>query len=218
MCESNQSQKHGFTWENDIRENIFGLPKQKNDRNVHDIPSEKNIYNDLENVSIKTTGSETICCGDIIRFYSYDFSKKNTVMVIKYKQSGDNKIIDHIYEIDYNQKCHEHLFGNLPKEEIVSYVNEVNKIPQNIKGKDAKAIFSYLEKKKELSKKYSFNISINPKVDSSQSRVQCSITKFIKTLKDFIIYKSPDENTNMVREKEISYSIISKKRARKSKN
>ena len=70
---SNQSQKYGFIIENYIRENVFDIESQKNDINIHDIPKEKNKLNENENCSIKTTGSNTICCGDLLRFYNYNF-------------------------------------------------------------------------------------------------------------------------------------------------
>jgi len=56
---------HGFTFENSIRSKIFNLPKENNSVYIHDIHHSKNILNMNENVSIKTTGSNTICCGDI---------------------------------------------------------------------------------------------------------------------------------------------------------
>lgn len=210
----NQSQKHGFTWENDARENVFHLPIQKNDRNIHDIPRVKNRFDPNENCSLKATGSYTIYCGDILRFYSYDFNEKNTIIVIKYIQKGDKKIIDRIYEIDYNKECHQTLFGNLPKEEIERYVNGVKSIPFDVKGSDALKIFDYKKEKKQLQEKYNNIIQINPKVDSSQSRVQCSIPKFVETLKKFIIYQSEKNYPNQMRGGSITKEIKSTSRKR----
>lgn len=215
---SGQSQKHGFTFENNIRENVFNLPKEKNDTKTHDIPKKKNKFNSNENCSIKTTGSDIICCGDILRFFNYDFNEKNTIIVIAYKQTDTHKIIENIYEIDYNKKCHEVLFGDLPKEEIIKYVEGVKSIPRKTKGEEAKNIYNYLFEKKKLKSKYNYIIQINPKVDSSQSRVQCSIPKFEKNICDFITYKSSDNTPNILRNKEIIYSIESCRRKRKTKN
>ena len=148
-----QSQKHGFTFENSTREQIFDLPNEKNNTDKHDIPKHKNKYNKNENCSIKTTGSETICCSDILRFYDYDFNENNTIIVIKYKQTETEKIVQSIYEIDYNIECHKLLFGNLPREVIEKYVENVKSIPKHIKGDEAKKIFNYIDEKKELKKK-----------------------------------------------------------------
>lgn len=215
-----QSQNHGFTVENSVRLNVFGLLPEKNNTDTHDIPKEKNKYNKNENISIKTTGSSTIFCSDLKRFYSYSHEKgeKNTIIVVKYDQIDTKKIVKRIYEIDYNEKCHKHLFGNLPKEEIIKYIDSVKSIPTNVKGDEAKKIFNYLEEKKKLKEKYTHKIQINPKVDSRQSRVQCSIVNFEETLKDFIIYKSSDDNRNLLRGNKIIDSVESGRRKRNKKN
>ena len=214
---SSQSQKHGFTYENNIRSIIFDLPLEKNNTDTHDIHKDKNKYNTNENCSIKTTGTNTICCSDILRFYNYDFEKKNTIIVVSYKQTDVHKIIKHIYEIDYNKKCHELLFGNLPKKEIEKYINGVKSIPTNVKGKDAKNIFNYLVEKTKLKKLYNNIIQISPKVDHTQSRVQCAIPNFEKNLKEFITYKSSSDTPNIIRGKEIPLSIESGTRKRNTK-
>ena len=48
-----QSQAHGFQWENHIRQNCFNLSKENNNTDKHDIPCEKNKYDENENISIK---------------------------------------------------------------------------------------------------------------------------------------------------------------------
>ena len=214
---SNQSQKHGFTFENSIREDVFDLQRETNNTEKYDIPKEKNKYNKNENCSIKTTGSNTICCGDILRFYNYDFTKKNTIIVIKYVQTNTEKIVKFMYEIDYNKECHKLLFGNLPKNIIENYVKYVKSIPTKIKGDEAKKIYNYLVEKKKLKIQYNNIIQINPKVDSKQSRVQCSIPNFEKNLKDFISYKSNPTTPNFLRGKYILKNIESKKRQRNKK-
>ncbi len=215
----NQSQIHGFTFENSIREDVFGLERETNNTDKHDIPKEKNKFNGNENCSIKTVGSSTIYCGDILRFFSYDFDKeKNTIIVIKYKQTETEKIIERIYQIDYNKECHELLFGNLKKEVIEKYVESVKSIPAKVKGKEAKKIFDYLVEKKKLKKEYTNIIQINPKVDSSQSRVQCSIPIFEENLKDFIFYDSYKEGKpNLLRGREVVPKVKSCKRKRNKK-
>jgi hypothetical protein len=215
---SNQSQKHGFIFENDIREKVFNLPKELNNTHIHDIPKHKNIFNTNENCSIKTTGSHTICCGDILRFYNYNFSEKNTIIVVLYEQTYTHKIIKCIYEINYNETCHKKIFGNLTKHEIEQYIVGVKSIPIHIKGIEAKKIFSYLDVKKKIKKKYNSIIQINPKVDRSQSRVQCSIPNFETNLKEFITYQSLPDKPNIIRNKEIVFSIESCQRIRQSRN
>ena len=57
-------------------------------------------------------------------------------------------------------------------------------------------------------------IDINPKVDSKQSRVQCSF-KISDIPKKFIKYKSPEDKPNLLRGIEIPQMIDSSKRKRK---
>jgi|TARA_B110000483_G_scaffold227272_1_gene288883 hypothetical protein len=211
-----QSQMHGFTFENSIRSKIFNLPKENNSVYIHDIHHSKNILNMNENVSIKTTGSNTICCGDILRFYDYDFLKTNTIIVIKYDQVSNEKIIKNIYEIDYNKECHKLLFGELTYNKIKDYDLYIKNIPKGKVSYNEKN--KYLKYKKELEKDNNCLIKINPKVDSKyQRRVQCSISNFEDNLYNFIKYKSPYETPNMIRGNMIELSIKSHKRVRNSK-
>jgi hypothetical protein len=52
---SSTSQSHGFDWENEIRKDIFYLPQEVNNTDKYDVPKEKNILDENENISIKTT-------------------------------------------------------------------------------------------------------------------------------------------------------------------
>ena len=216
MFKNMQSQMHGFTFENSIRSKIFNLPKENNSVYIHDIHHSKNILNMNENVSIKTTGSNTICCGDILRFYDYDFLKTNTIIVIKYDQVSNEKIIKNIYEIDYNKECHKLLFGELTYNKIKDYDLYIKNIPKGKVSYNEKN--KYLKYKKELEKDNNCLIKINPKVDSKyQRRVQCSISNFEDNLYNFIKYKSPYETPNMIRGNMIELCIKSHKRVRNSK-
>ena len=172
------------------------------------------MYDSNETISIKVTKTGIIYCSDIERFSTYDFNKKNTIIVLQYEQNGEHKILKRIYEINYNKKCHDLLFGNLPLETITNYVKSVKKIPIKTKGHDATKIFDYIAEKHIMNSQYTFNIQINPKVDSSQSRVQCSIPHFEELLEDFITYKSEIDNPNVIRGIQIDKSIHSPPRQR----
>ena len=209
IAKSSQSQKHGFIFENEIRQKVFKLPSQSNNRDIHDISHNENALNSNENISIKSTGTNTICCGDVLRFYDYDFNKINTIICIKYIQNKDQKNVERIYEVNYNRECHKLLFGDLQRHTIKSYVDGVKSIPSNVGGVDTKNIYNYIHIKNKINNEHSNTISINPKVDSKQSRVQCSIPKFETTLKDFITYKSTIDNPNRLRGVDISLSISS---------
>ena len=209
-----QSQGHGFEWETEVRIKVFNLSASFNDTHIHDIPKNENALNKNENISIKCSGSNTIYCGDILRFYDYNFTDENTIICIRFQQTKTHKTINNICEINYNKKCHELLFGNLPRAELEKYVKGVKSIPTKVKGSEAKTLFPYLIEKKNLKNIYDFGIKINPKVDSSQSRVQCSVSNFLDTLKDFITYRSTSEQPNLLRGKEIIASLKSPPRSR----
>ena len=207
-----QSQEHGFQWENFIRVMVFGLISVLNDTNIHDIPCENNKFNCDENISIKCSKDPTPNCGKIMRFFSYDFTKKNTIIVIRYEQNTNTtKKIQRIYEIDYNLELHTLFFGTITKKEIEDYDAFVTSIPA---GKEAQR---HSKQEREARKKSLQNIHkmlavINPKVDSKrQRRVQISFN-INKIPKNFITYTSPDDKPNLLRGVEIPLTIKSPRR------
>lgn len=209
--EFTQSQGHGFVWENDIREKVFGLKKNKNDTNVHDISSEE--LGTEENISIKATSCDTVYCGDIMRYaFGYDFSQNHTMMIVKYKQTGDTKTISCVYEIDYTKEMNTYLFNNIEKEDLAQYIKTIKKEGRN---------FDYKSEARRLEKDNNLKATIHPKVDSgSQRRVQTSfkITQIERDLPQCVKYKSPFDKPNLIREKEITLSIKSGVRARNKTN
>lgn len=209
------SQLSGFTFENFIREKVFEIPFDPNNTDKYDIPDIKNRFNPNENISIKSSGNGNIDCGDILRFYNYDFKKKNTIIVVSYEQVEDYKIIKNIYEINYDLKMRDYLFGTISEKELYEYVNLIRKIPKGVSGKEIRKSFDYLSAKIELQRRHKMKIIISPKIDSrGQRRVQFSIPKFVNTIKNFIVYKSSPFKINLVRDIEIPLKIKSKKRIR----
>lgn len=174
IVELKQSQHHGFVFENQIRTRVFGMTSEKNDTGKHDIPKSRNKLNSNENVSIKMTGKSDICCGDILRFYDYDFADENTMIIGQYTQNSNQKTINRIIELDYNKNLHQYLFGTVSREELSAYVDMVKAVPR---GKPSERLRKeILKKKKDIEKTHCMNIQISPKIDSgSQRRVQCRI-------------------------------------------
>jgi hypothetical protein len=208
-----QSQNHGFMFENSIKKNVFELPEEDNNTEIHDIPCHLNIFNNNENISIKSTCNNIIYCGDLKRFHGYDFEKTNTLVVVKYEQSVGKKTVNKILEINYNKECHNELFGSSTLEVLNEYVESVKSIPFGIVEDSIK--MKYKNDKKQIQDTYNCKIQLNPKVDSnSQRRVQCSIVNFEETLDKYITYKSTEKNPNILRGKYIPLSITSSKRER----
>ena len=181
----NQSQGHGFLIENFIRENVFKLKPKKNDTSKFD------IITCNENISIKTTGSKTLCMGSILSFFDYDFNYNITLIVIQYIQCDKLKIIKKIYEMNFCKECFEMLFENLNRYDVENYVQYIKSIPHGKVDKDIKK--KYKDMKKVLESKSNCKITINPKVDSkNQRRVQCSIKNFETILEKYMFYESQD--------------------------
>jgi len=87
--ECNQSQSHGFQWQYDITIKVFKLSIVKNDTEKYDIPCKNNMFDKEENISIKVSKTNTIDCGDILRFY--DIENKTTIILLQYEQIGNTK-------------------------------------------------------------------------------------------------------------------------------
>lgn len=204
-----QSQRSGFMFENIVRTIVFNLKSEKNSIQKYDIPKTLNRFNPCENISIKSTCSNNIDCSDILRIYDYDMNDKNTIIVIKYKQVDSTKVIENIFEIDFNYKMWKLLFGEVTRDKLTEYINFIKdikpgKVSTNIRN-------NYIELKKDIEMKYSMKLGIRPKVDSkNQRRVQCSISNFEQILDEFIISKT----TNVIRSIEIPLEYQSLRRIR----
>lgn len=209
--ECNQSQSHGFQWQYDITIKVFKLSIVKNDTEKYDIPCKNNMFDKEENISIKVSKTNTIDCGDILRFY--DIENKTTIILLQYEQIGNTKKIINIYEIDYNKELRDILFGSITKEEINNYVLLIKNI---VKGKVINK--DYLQIKKELQIRNNMYINISPKVDNhNQRRVQCSIPHI-----DVLLIKYPHfikyySKLPLLRNVQILSEIISCPRIRKCK-
>jgi len=212
-----QSQSHGFFWDSEIRESVFSLEPCKNDTKKNDIDHFQNKFNSNENVSIKTSKTDGFGGGDILRFYDADFSKKNTIVLIKYSQVGALKKISEILEIDYTLELRDILFGTITIGELEGYVSLIKSIPSGRCSSDIKN--NYKSEKIRLQKEHNMIISINPKVDSkNQRRVQCSISNLESILNQypqFLISKTKDPILRGVR---ITESIKSESRKRNKKS
>ena len=192
IISTKESQGHGKSTENNIQKHIFKMNddeiKSYKNNDPHDIRKEHNKLKECigKNISIKTTGSDTVCCSKISTFlYNLD-----SIMIISvWKQiDNDTKKIIKTIELDLNilkEKIIEIIKpltfdGYLEK--IKNYEEYVTNLPKGLLiNKD------YLVKKKSLDNNY---ITVNPKVDSKgQRRVQCTLNLcVIKNLPSFKLW------------------------------
>ena len=185
LCSTTESQGHGKAFEIEIQKSIFGLSdetiKSYKSNAKYDISVKDNKYINNENISnnnisIKTSGSNSINCGDIHRFLN---SSDLTMFIIKYEQCGDYKIAKKTIIIKHddimNKLKNDIEINNVNYEE---WINKVTELTENVKnipiGPVSKNDKVYNKSAKNLSRNLDF--SINCKVDSDkQRRVQCTI-------------------------------------------
>ena len=169
-------QKHGFRWEKEML-HIFGATEEE----IKSIPYTCHVdlpakYNRLGRypLSIKTSSSKgTICMADAIRLYDAVSSRNRLhLILIRYKQKANKKIVSSIIEFDLTDSVKE-LFGELTRSQLKHLDDTVKKVPQNRKPTVEEHATMY-SIKKELQLK-SGAISLAIKCNSTQSRLQCAI-------------------------------------------
>ena len=219
LKKTNESQGHGKAWEIDIQKKIYLIDKKYNNTQKYDIPAEDNVLH-KKNVSIKASGGMGLCMSDIRRMLK---SENMDVVCIIWKQITP-KIKEAIKTVVFDfdefketlikdlKKCnytpeewlkkiddYDNYVKNLPKE----YYPNSKKLPQKEK--------EHLIKKKSLCEGLKY-FKVNPKIDSKQQRVQCSINlnklNITKTITDGgilfgkeytkIIISSPRKRNNKV--------------------
>lgn len=169
-----ENQQHGFLWESEIKTNAFGLTGPDPYTAVHDVDRSRNTLNPNENVSIKTTGSDTICMGDPLRIFNYETGVEHTAIVIKFEQREEQKVLTHVYELDLMQR--QVLWGDVTEEDIKALSDLVRSMPRDTRVPEIDRAIK--EKKKQLNAK-SGAVRFNPKIDGhGQRRLQCTIPKF----------------------------------------
>jgi hypothetical protein len=174
-----ETQNHGFAWETEIATLAFELKEKLNYTATHDIPKELNKFDNNENVSIKTTGSGTVCMGDAVRVFRYTPGEKHTAIIVKYTQEGTNKKLTNVYELDLDNRSA--LWGSVTLEDVQELNTLVCSMPHG-KERDAAITNAINAKKKELNSKSGL-VRFNPKIDSKkQRRLQCSIAKFSQSV------------------------------------
>ncbi len=211
-----QSQSHGLYWDNEIRVKVFGLDQCINDTKKYDIDACENKFDPTENVSIKTSSNNNIDCGDILRFFNGDFTKKYTIILIRYTQKDNHKCVKEILELTYTSALRDHLFGTATQEVLQQYVDFIKAIPSGPVTEEIKK--EYKAQKCQLQKTHNMAINISPKVDSkSQRRVQCSIPKLDNLLVQFPEIIISRTNESIIRNVPISSEILSAARVRNKK-
>lgn len=170
-----ESQRHGFTFENEVLK-AYGLePSSLPYTRAHDIPAEKNTKEPGFNISIKAAGNKSVDMGDILRIWDEAAGTPILLTVLFYQQEGNTKKLTTVYQVDLTDSLTE-LFGTITKEQLEGYVVSVKAIPHGPPTPEARA--AYKNRAASLNEFMGF-LQVRPKVDSkSQRRVQCSFPDF----------------------------------------
>ena len=184
-------QSHGFTWEKDLLHNVYGMTDAEKAQISYterfDLPAR---FNHLEpaNISVKCIGEKNaICMGDALRVYD-EVSNEDIIhlTVVHYKQVGETKEVASIKELNLT-KSKDLLFGSLTREQIQELDRLIKAVPQKrAPTDDEKAAIK--AKQAELNRLTGF-LQFNPKVNTQQSRLQCSFS--CKSFQSFLT-KNPE--------------------------
>jgi hypothetical protein len=170
-------QAHGFSWEKELLA-IYGATPEEikgiNYTSKIDLPGAFNRINGCD-LSIKTTGSNSVCMADCLRLYDMVSGPTIHMVAVQYNQIKDMKKVINIVEVDLTNS-RELLFGTLTRSQIETLDAAVKSVPQKRKPTTEEYKHMY-DIKKDL-QKLSGAIRLDIKCNSQQSRLQCSFNKF----------------------------------------
>lgn len=183
-----ESQAHGFTWENSILQTVFGIQPGTQIGGYtrkHDVNADENTLDNV-NISIKTSGSSSIDMGDARRIFSAVSGETLRLVLVQYKQEGEEKVLQSVSEVDLMDSARL-LFNEITLAEITALHEFLKSIPP---GKASpEMVAEYKRRSAELNKKSGI-LQFRPKVDSAkQRRLQCSIP-FSKIPAEKIVYQN----------------------------
>ena len=172
-------QSHGFTWEADLLQNVYGLTKEEKAQISYtekfDLPSRFNKLGPV-NISVKCIGEKNaICMGDALRVFD-EVSALETPLhltLVSYEQVGNTKNVKAIKELNLTAS-NALLFGSRTRSQIQELDTLIKAVPQKrAPTEDEKKAIK--TKQAELNRLSGY-IQFNPKVNTQQSRLQCSFS------------------------------------------
>lgn len=182
LKQHNHNQGHGKVFEGIISNYKYNVDISKYSYiNKYDIEYQDNHITN-NNVSIKTTNTNTVCCADALNFLSSD---RCEMMIIKYKKDGDTKQIIALYSINIEDILS---YNNIEKlKEFRDFIKMNKKYFQEVGNTDKFEEFKQIciKKSKNLSSDLirintkistpTKNIKSNNKFKCDNFRIQCSI-------------------------------------------
>lgn len=179
MSRHSDNQLHGKTFENMIKaanNGIFSSFSSDRKRSPHerfDIGREDDLERGIP-TSIKSTGNNIIGLSDARSFWESFRFMPYRMIVGAYRQKGNRKVFDLIYEIIFHSKYRSHVLGDVSEDDITQFHNRLRQFGP---GPDAqKQASAWAQERKQLLEERIGLVTLNPKIDSkNQRRLQCSI-------------------------------------------
>jgi hypothetical protein len=175
-------QAHGFTWEKNLLQNIYGATEEEIKTcpytNKMDCPAALNRKDGCD-LSIKTTCSaQSVCMADCLRIFDAVHSGSPFHMVVVQYNQDDNtqtKRLVRVTEVDLTNSTVA-LFGSLTREQIEELDKAVKAVPQ--KRKPTQEEYDHMYGIRDRLQPLSGAIHLDIKCNSTQSRLQCSFNRF----------------------------------------
>ena len=165
-------QAHGNYYEDLKTRQITGLSKADYDAlKDNGYTSGMDIMKGLlsaNDYSIKTTNGNRVDCGDILRRRD---EKEYHLVVAQWEQAGENKVFYNEYTFFIKPEHERKLWGKMNYNQLVEYVDYIKSIPY---GQEAETKTERTVLKNCISDKNAL-FTINPKANSQQRRVQCTL-------------------------------------------
>ena len=165
-------QAHGNYYEDLKTKQITGLDKKSYDAlKENGYTSGMDIMKGLLSVSdysIKTTGSNSVNCGDLLR---RRLETDYNLVVGCYSQVGDNKVFHTEYTFYIRPEHEQKLWGSMSYDQLKEYDDFIKSIPY---GAELATKAERASRKKSISDKDAL-FTINPKANTQQRRVQCTL-------------------------------------------
>ena len=165
-------QAHGNYYEDLKTKQITGLDKKSYDAlKENGYTSGMDIMKGLLSVSdysIKTTGSNSVNCGDLLR---RRLETDYNLVVGCYSQVGDNKVFHTEYTFYIRPEHEQKLWGSMSYDQLKEYDDFIKSIPY---GAELATKAERTSRKKSISDKDAL-FTINPKANTQQRRVQCTL-------------------------------------------
>jgi hypothetical protein len=182
-------QKHGFKWEHDILTNVYKATPEELKKIRYsakfDLPAEFNHLSH-ENISVKTTGTpNTICMGDALRvFDEVNSGESFHLVVVTYQQVDAVKVLKEVVELKLTG-AKDLLFGHITRSQLDMLDTAIKQVPANRSPtEEEKKRIKDAQKVALLAMGPTAALYLNPKCNSTQSRLQCSFNKFTQFVKD----------------------------------